>query len=118
MNILKFDWAKVLAYLLVAFFIVGSITNLISPDNITEQYARWGYPSWFHLITGSLELITALFLLSSRFRFWGAALGCTVMLAATATVVWHQEYAHAGAPILVFVLTAVLGYFNRPSSKR
>ncbi len=26
---------------------------------IAQEYLRWGYPPWFHFVTGSLELTTA-----------------------------------------------------------
>ena len=82
----KISWRQVSALALAAFFVVGSLSNIFAPGSIYEEYLRWGYPPWFHFVTGSLELTTAVLLAQARTRLWGSALGCTVMLAALATV--------------------------------
>jgi hypothetical protein len=61
-------------------------------------------------VTGSLELTTAVLLAQARTRLWGAALGCTVMLAALATVTLHGEYGHGVAPLVVATLSIVVGW--------
>jgi hypothetical protein len=91
------SWRQVSALALAAFFVVGSLTNIFAPGSIYEEYLRWGYPHWFHFVTGSLELATAVLLARAQTRLWGSALGCTVMLAALATVTLHGEYGHGGA---------------------
>jgi trimethylamine:corrinoid methyltransferase-like protein len=71
----KISWRQVPALALAAFFVVGSLTNIFAPGSIYEEYLRWGYPHWFHFVTGSLELTTAVLLVRARTRLWGAALG-------------------------------------------
>ena len=73
----KISWRQVPALALAAFFVVGSLTNIFAPGSIYQEYLRWGYPHWFHFVTGSLELTTAVLLVRARTRLWGAALGCT-----------------------------------------
>jgi hypothetical protein len=99
-----------LALALAAFFVVGSLSNIFAPGSIYEEYLRWGYPRWFHFVTGSLELTTAVLLAQARTRLWGAALGCTVMLAALATVTLHGEYGHGVPPLIVATLSIVVGW--------
>ncbi|WP_421048294.1 DoxX family protein [Paraburkholderia sp. A1RI-2L] len=70
----------------------------------------WGYPHWFHFVTGSLELMTAILLARARTRLWGSALACAVMLAALATVTVHSEYGHGVAPLVVATLSIVVGW--------
>lgn len=41
---------------------------------------------------------------------WGSALGCIVMLAALATVTLHGEYGHGVAPLIVAILSIVVGW--------
>ncbi|MFP3648112.1 DoxX family protein, partial [Paraburkholderia sp. SIMBA_054] len=86
------------------------LSNIVAPRSIFEEYLKWGYPHWFHFVTGSLELMTAVLLTRARTRLWGAALGCTVMLAALATVTVHGEYGHAVAPLVVAILSIVVGW--------
>jgi hypothetical protein len=105
----KISWRQVLPLVLAAFFVVGSLSNIIAPRSIFEEYLKWGYPHWFHFVTGSLELMTALLLARARTRLWGSALGCTVMLAALATVVAHGEYGHGVAPLVAATLSIVVG---------
>jgi hypothetical protein len=106
----KISWRRVFALALAAFFIAGSLSNIFAPASIYDEYLQWGYPSWFHFITGSFELTTAVLLVRPRTRVWGSALGCTVMLAALATVTLHGEYAHGLAPLVAAALAVLVGW--------
>jgi len=106
----KISWRHVSALALAAFFVVGSLSNIFAPGSIYDEYLRWGYPHWFHFVTGSLELTTAVLLAQARTRLWGAALGCTLMLAALATVTLHGEYGHGVAPFVVATLSMAVGW--------
>ena len=106
----KMSWRQVLPWALAAFFVVGSLSNILAPRSIFEEYLKWGYPHWFHFVTGSLELMTAVLLARARTRLWGSALGCTVMLAALTTVTLHGEYGHGVAPLVVATLSIVVGW--------
>jgi hypothetical protein len=106
----KMSWRQVLPLALAAFFVVGSLSNIVAPRSIIEEYLKWGYPHWFHFVTGSLELVTAVLLARARTRLWGSALGCTVMLAALATVTLHGEYGHGVAPLVAATLSIVVGW--------
>ena len=107
----KISWRQISALALAAFFVVGSLSNIFAPGSIYEEYLRWGYPHWFHFVTGSLELATAILLAQSRTRLGGAALGCAVMLAALATVILHGEYGHGVPPLVAATLSIVVGCF-------
>ncbi len=58
----KISWRQVLPLALAAFFVVGSLSNIIAPGSIYQEYLKWGYPHWFHFVTGSLELTAAILL--------------------------------------------------------
>ena len=104
------SWHQASALALAAFFVVGSLSNILALGSIYEEYLRWGYPHWFHFVTGALELTTAVLLAQARTRQWGSALGCAVMLAALATVTLHGEYGHGVAPLVVATLSIVVGW--------
>jgi hypothetical protein len=106
----KISWRQVSALALAAFFVVGSLSNIFAPSSIYEEYLRWGYPRWFHFVTGSLELTTAVLLARAQTRLWGSALGFTVMLAALATVTLHGEYGHGVAPLVAAALSILVGW--------
>ena len=90
--------------LVVAFYFVGGFGNVFASERIIADYAQWGYPAWFHYLTGALELSTAVLLLFARTRFAGALLGSALMIGAACTVVVHGDYLHAIAPVLVLAL--------------
>jgi hypothetical protein len=106
----KISWRPVLAWALAAFFVAGSLGNLIAPRSIYEEYLKWGYPHWFHFVTGSLELTTAVLLARAPSRLGGAVLGLTVMCAALGTVVIHGEYRHAAAPLIVAGMSVLVAW--------
>ncbi|WP_448099219.1 DoxX family protein [Luteibacter yeojuensis] len=106
----KISWRNVLPFVLAAFFVVGSLSNLLAPGSIYEEYLKWGYPRWFHFVTGSLELGAATLLFREPSRLSGSALGCAVMLAALATVISHGEYGHAVPPLVVAILSLLVGW--------
>src|SRR4051812_18040687 len=70
----KLPWRRVLTFVLAAFFVVGSLSNLFAPGPVYAEYLRWGYPHWFHFVTGSIELIATVLLLRAPSRLSGAAL--------------------------------------------
>ena len=108
----KITWRQVLAWALAAFFVAGSLGNLFAPRSIYEEYLKWGYPHWFHFVTGSLELTAAVLLARAPSRLWGAVLGCTIMCAALGTVIMHGEYAHAALPLVVAGLAILVGWIT------
>lgn len=114
----KISWRQVLPFALAAFFVVGSLSNIVAPGSIYEEYLKWGYPHWFHFVTGSLELTAAILLFRATTRVSGAALGCTVMFAALATVIIHGEYAHAVPPLIAATWSWVVGWISwrRPTA--
>ncbi|HEY4147214.1 DoxX family protein [Pinirhizobacter sp.] len=108
----KISWRQILPLALAAFFVVGSLSNIFAPGPIYEEYLKWGYPRWFHFVTGSLELTTAILLCRAKSRLLGAALGCSVMFAALATVIIHGEYGHAVPPLVVATLSIMVGWIS------
>ncbi|KPH62102.1 DoxX family protein [Novosphingobium sp. ST904] len=113
----KLNWKSLLAWALAAFFVVGGIGNIFVSAGIAEDYRRWGYPDWFHYVTGILELTTAALLAIGSTRLWGALLGSAVMLAAAGTVLLHGEYTHAIAPIIVLLATLAVGWIAWRTSR-
>ena len=94
---------------MAAFFVVGAIGNWLAPANVRAEYARRGYPGWFHRVTATLEFLVAIFLVFVSTRLGGCALGAAIMLAAIATLLCHREYRHALLPTAMLLLLALLG---------
>lgn len=103
-------WVPVLAWLLAAFFLFGAVGNILAPPDIAASYRRWGYPDWFHFVTGALELAAAGLLAWRRTRAVGAALAVSVMGAAVLTVLLHGDHGHLPPPLVVLALSALVGW--------
>ena len=103
------SWVQALTLALAAFFVVGFVINTFMVKLVGPEYRRWGYPEWFHFVSGGLELMVALLLPAMATRLFGVALGSAIMLAAIAAVVWHREYRRAVPPLGVFILLVIVG---------
>lgn len=101
---------QTLTWALAAFFALGFVINTFAVKKVGPEYQRWGYPDWFHFVTGGLELLVALLLPVTATRLCGVTLGGAIMLAAIATVVYHREYRRAAPPFIVFVLLGFVGW--------
>lgn len=104
---------QILAYALVCFFIIGAAGNIMEPKTVAEEYTRWGYPHWFHFVTGCLELISAFLMAGSASRIVGSLLGVCIMISAIATVAYHGEYSHTIAPVIVLSFLMLSIYLHR-----
>ena len=103
-------WELAVIILLAAFFVLGGVVNLAGPRKVVEDFVRWGYPAWFHLVTGILELAVAALLVFPATRGIGASLGFGVMLVAAATLIFHREYVHAIPALVVLGLIALVAW--------
>lgn len=117
-HLLKFCKPIYLIYLLACFFIFGAIGNILAPANIAADYHRWGYPDWFHYLTGLLELTTGTLLFSRSWRFYGAILGILIMSGACITVLLHQEYTHAIAPLVILILCILTAKLSKKTNNQ
>jgi hypothetical protein len=94
-------WALVLAYA------GAGLVNAIGGQGTKESFVRWGYPAWWGLVTGGLEIVSAALIALPQSRDAGYLLGGAIILAAIATLLRHRGYAHLPGCILVLALTAV-----------
>jgi hypothetical protein len=108
-----FAWRQILAWAVSAFFVLGGAMNIAAPASIVADYARWGYPPWFHYVTGALELLCAGLLLPRKMRAAGAILGALVMGSAVLTLAVHGEWTHAVLPAAVLIALAATRFRNR-----
>ena len=107
MTIFGFPLAAVLALLLaVALFGAGAF-NLAGGASVKQGFVRWGFPPWWNLVTGGLELLAALLLAVPATRLAGLLLGSAILLAAVGTVLRHRDYGHLPPGIALTTLAAI-----------
>lgn len=102
-----------LSGLLAAFFVLGGTLNIFASPEVLADYETWGYPSWFHFITGGLELISAVMLAIPATRLAGSGLAALVMIGAAGTVLLHGDVGHAMAPLIVLAFLALNAWLHR-----
>ena len=92
---------------LVAGFFGAGLFNAIGTPGTKSDFARWGYPRWWNIFTGGLEMMGAVLIALPVSRSLGLALGAGVIAAAVLTVLRHREFKHL-VPLNVFVALIAL----------
>jgi hypothetical protein len=85
---------------IVIFVAVGAI-HLAGGKAIRESYKTWGYPEGFHLVTGILEVAAAGLMIFASTRYYGLKLGAAITIAAVITLLWHRQFSHLVAPLIL-----------------
>ena len=105
---------SILAMILAALFAIAGVVNLARPGAVKRDFARWGYPTWFQLLCGALELLSAALLLGQQTRVFGLALAGAIIIGAIFTLLRNREPFGHLAPALVFsaliVVTAMVRF--------
>ncbi|MEX3858192.1 MULTISPECIES: DoxX family protein [Paraburkholderia] len=91
-----------LAMIVAVLFTIAGVVNLARPGAVKRDFARWGYPAWFQLLCGALELLSAALLLGQQTRVLGLTLAGAIMIGALFTLVRNREPFRHLAPALVF----------------
>ncbi|RFB78175.1 DoxX family protein [Methylovirgula sp. 4M-Z18] len=94
-------------WLLVAAFFGAGVFNAIGTAGTQSDFARWGYPRWWNIFTGGVEIISAVLIVFPASRVVGLALGAMIIAAAVLTVLRHRDFSHL-APLSVFVALIAL----------
>lgn len=111
--------------LLFVIFIMSGASKLIASEFATEGFDGWGYPIWFMYAVGLAEIAGGILILFPRakvlgatLRFWGALLLAAVMAGAVGTHLAHQEFEMIMLPLVLLVMSVLLGYAQRPERLR
>lgn len=80
----------------------------------TTSFAEWGYPVWFRMLIGVLELSGAVALMVPRVAHWGASVLAAVMLGAFGTLMLHGRGGDAATPLVYAVVLAWIAWERWP----
>lgn len=103
----------VMALLTLGFLMFGG-SKLAGQQMHVENFARWGYPTWFMYLTGLIEVVGAVLLWPQRTRLIGALLLVATMLGAILTHLVNGEAAFITMPVVLLLLAAFVAWSNRP----
>ena len=99
-----------LAGLLALAFLASAATKLMGIA--TPMFLHWGYPSWFTLVIGVLELLGALGLLFRKTLLLATAGLTVIMLGAAYTHVANHEGLQVLRPV-IFIIVLWLAWWLR-----
>ncbi|MBR0758604.1 DoxX family protein [Bradyrhizobium jicamae] len=94
-------------WVLAAGFFGAGVFNAIGTQGTRSDFARWGYPRWWHFLTGGLEIMCAALIALPASRMIGLALGAVIIAAAVLTVLRHRDFSHL-IPLGVFAALIAL----------
>ncbi|HEU0149055.1 MAG TPA: DoxX family protein [Bradyrhizobium sp.] len=94
-------------WLLVAGFLGAGLFDAIGTSGTQSDFARWGFPPWWGMFTGGLEIVTACLIALPVSRIVGLVLGAVILSAAVLTVLRHRDFSHL-VPLSVFVILIAL----------
>jgi hypothetical protein len=93
---------SILAMTAAVLFAIAGVVNLARRGAPKRDFARWGYPAWFQLLCGTLELLSAALLLQQQTRVLGLMLAGAIMIGALYTLLRNREPFGHLAPALIF----------------
>jgi uncharacterized membrane protein YphA (DoxX/SURF4 family) len=96
-------------WLLAAAFVGAGLVNAIGTSGTQRDFARWGYPAWWGVLTGGLEIISATLIALPLTRIAGLTLGAVIIAAAIMTVLRHRDFSHLAPPAVFGALIALAG---------
>ena len=108
-------FAWFLSILLCLAFLLAGIPKLLSVPAWLGRFSNWGYPKWFVLLIGVLEVLGAILLLIPRFATYAVTILTIVMLGAAYTHVANGEGLAVIRPLIFLCLLAIVGWLRKQS---
>jgi putative oxidoreductase len=70
---------------------IAGLTKFLQPNRWEPLFTGWGYPAWFSLVVGIVEVCGAIALLVPAIAFYAATLLAVVMAGALVTLLRHPQ---------------------------
>lgn len=109
----KFVGAWLPALLLVLIFAPQGWSKFFDSSGWAAAFRAWGYPDWFRVTIGAIELLAVACLFWSRSAPIGALMIMCVMLGAWATHIIFDHGRHMTSEIVPLVLATVVVALRR-----
>ena len=101
--------------LLVLLFATQGFAKFSSTHRWAHDFANWGYPVWFRILIGVLELAAAVLLLIPRAAGYGAGVIVVIMLGGMLTRVTHGDPTGIVHEIVPLTFALVVLFTRRPA---
>ena len=108
----------VLSALFAVLFVIIGVSMLIDYEGkASKGFADFGYPDWFRVLIGVLDIAGGLLLLLPRFAWLGSATLAAIMAGAVVTHLKAEQYFPEPLPAAVFfVILALITFMRWPRS--
>ena len=103
------QWVS-LGFLIIVYGGSG-IAELFLWKKSVDQFVAWGYPQWWAIVTPVIKIVAGILLVFSNTQVFGVLLCGAVAIAASITVLWHQEKSAYKAAFPVTLLTLLSAGF-------
>ena len=104
------------ALLLVAIFLPQGWAKFSDASGWAVAFRHWGYPAWFRILIGIVELSAVGCLLSGRWAALGAMMIVTVMLGAMGTHIGFDNGRHLTSEVVPLTLAIIVLVIRRAQS--
>lgn len=101
-----------------AIFIAAAVPMLGGYGFFEERFQQWGYPDWFQMTVGIIEVISAIFLIIPTTAFYASLALAAIMAGAIYTHLVLGQAALAIVPVVMLGLLAFIGWMRRPRRLR
>lgn len=98
----------VLRILLSLAFLAAGLPKFLPQSGWRERFAGWGYPAWFVLVIGLLEVAGVIGLWVPRLSRAAMTLLIAIMIGAAYTNLTHPPIAQALRPVIFLLLVVLL----------
>jgi uncharacterized membrane protein YphA (DoxX/SURF4 family) len=101
------------ALLLATIFVPQGIAKFSDSSGWATAFAHWGYPKWFRMTVGAIELGGVALLCWPRLARWGAAALLTIMAGAWFTHLAFDHGRHMTSEVVPITLASLVLWLRR-----
>lgn len=106
-----------LSAFLVLVFVNAGYPKFSDSSRWTEAFAGWGYPVWFRIFVGAVEVLGSVLLLVPRTAIYAAAALSVIMLGGMGTHIFHGDPAAIYHEAIPLALLTAVAYLRRREVK-
>jgi putative oxidoreductase len=90
--------------------VAAGVSKLVAVRLVVREFDHFGYPAWFRLVVGAVEVLGGILLFVPRMAWLGVVLLASVMLGALGTHLRYREISFALVPITLLALLALFAF--------
>ena len=106
-----------LSVLLTLAFMIAAIPKLVGVHAWIVKFINWGYPRWFSVAVGSLELLGGALLLIPKLARYGVIVLAVIMIGAGYTHLANGEGLQVLRPVIFLTLLGTVFWLRKPNRK-